>query len=277
MRRRFALVMALSACNSAFGLEQTHLVDGPPPDAPARCTPLGAPLFSPLVTQAVLANCRDYTLTNGRAMATCFDLVTPAYRPTTGEGPIDGPLETATIAPTGVDNLLLSPRLSPEGELFVIEATRFSVPLKASVYTRDAAGWQWARDLPFALTTYRDQIGTPSRAPSRRMMITTEGAVLEAVEDDSGIWTTTPYTAAELGVREVKSAVNLSADGLRAVFSAATDAGEDRVFYTSRLDPTTRFAGATALDVPYVTDAFLTEDCARLYFSGVGSVFYTQQ
>jgi len=277
MRRRFVLLMALSACNSALGLEQTHLVDAPPPDAPARCTPAGAPLFSPLVTQVVLADCRDYTLANGRAVATCFDLVSPAYRPTTGEGPIDGPLEPAKIEPTGVDNLLLSPRLSPEGDLFVIEATRLSVPLKASVYTRDDAGWRWARDLPFVLTMYRDQIGAPSRAPGRRLMITTQGAVVEAVEADNGAWTTIPYTAAELGVREVKSAVNLSADGLRAVFSAATEAGEERVFYASRLDPTTKFAGATALDVPYVTDAFLTEDCARLYFNGVGSIFYAQQ
>jgi len=66
-----------------------------------------------------------------------------------------------------------------------------------------------------------------------------------------------------------------SADGLRAVFTGATTLPEVRYAVRSRIDAP--FEGSFPLTVPAAMDAYLTEDCSRLYFSGLGSIFYVPQ
>ena len=69
---------------------------------------------------------------------------------------------------------------------------------------------------------------------------------------------------------------NLSPDGLRLVLGSTTQ--QSKVMYSDRPSVDMRFRQAVPLmDIPDVPDPFLTEDCARVYFSGIGSVFYAQR
>src|SRR5687768_13963015 len=65
--RWLALVLALSGCNQAFGLDDTRLVDAgvtffdAPPEPPPGCPPIGTPIsFAPGFTQALAQNCRQF-------------------------------------------------------------------------------------------------------------------------------------------------------------------------------------------------------------------------
>ena len=83
-------------------------------------------------------------------------------------------------------------------------------------------------------------------------------------------------------VRVLETAVNpmLSSDGLRMVFSGTTmplQIGR-KMYYAERADLSKRFGSATELaDVPVVDGAYLTDDCARIYLSGLNSLFYVQR
>lgn len=83
----------------------------------------------------------------------------------------------------------------------------------------------------------------------------------------------------DLDVTSIGSIPNLSPDGLRMVLAAVPPMdNRDHVMYSDRPTVTDRFRPAVRLTgAPDVIDPFLTEDCARIYFSGFGSVFYVEQ
>lgn len=265
-------LFALGACNWAHDLAPTQLVDAPGPDAPARCTTDGPPPFSLRVTQAVIQSCADYTVHEGTAIAACGSLTAT----TLAAGPLDGPLAPLAITPTVAGAYLTAPRLTPDGDLLVHQEVLPGRTAIASFYQQDE-GWRWRADLPFALGAF-ERVGMPSRGPRRHVMVTRIDRVEEAIEDDTGTWTTTTLPFAALGVTRVKSAIHLSADGLRAVFADSADTPSAlAIRYAVRARIDTPFAGSYPLAVPAAQDPFLTEDCSRLYFSGLDSIFYAQQ
>ena len=72
----------------------------------------------------------------------------------------------------------------------------------------------------------------------------------------------------------------MTTDGLRMVFGGLQLGGSGQaVFYADRGSLDARFGTASVLDgVPAtVTDAYLSEDCERIYFSGLQSIFYEQR
>ena len=70
----------------------------------------------------------------------------------------------------------------------------------------------------------------------------------------------------------------MATDGLRIVFYARALDQAFYVMYSDRPTIDDRFRPADQITgVPNVADPFLTEDCARIYFSGLGSVFYESQ
>ena len=267
---RACWLLCLGACNWVYGLDQTRLPDPPGPDAAPRCSASGALAFSPRVTQAVIQECTDYTIQGTMAIAECGSgfLTTKL-----AGGPVDAPLVPIDIAATRLNAHLVAPRLTPDGDLIVHQElpTRSSV---ASVYRRDGEGWTWQSDLPFALPPFA-RAGLPSKGPRRHLMVTYADHIEEAGDDGTGNWTTTSSPFGALGVTKVNSAIHLSADGLRAVFTGATTLPEVRYAVRSRIDAP--FEGSFPLTVPAAMDAYLTEDCSRLYFSGLGSIFYVPQ
>lgn len=258
-------LVILCACNQVYNLDPTTLQDARGIDAPARCT--NEPLvFNPQAQQIVLRSCRDYTFAGETAVALC-ELQFGVWK--VAEGAIDGPLVDVEITSSRTGTTIVAPRLTPDGELLVAQrATGGTASL--SLYTRNN-GWTWSRDLPFTLAS-SDHAGVPSRGPRRHLMISRTGTFEEVVEGDNNTWTSTPLSSSVLGVTDVLTPINLSADGLRAVFGAP-----EEVRYAVREDIDMPFSGSHVLDVPLVLDAVLAEDCSRLYFSGLESIFYVQR
>jgi hypothetical protein len=264
---KVALLLVVCACNSIYGLDATRLQDGAGPDAPAVC--LNGPLaFDPQVRQIVFDDCTDYTFAGGKAVALC-DLFSVTQR--LAEGPIDQALETVGITPHRQGSEIVMPRLTPEGELLVGQRIIFGTSTILSIYTRGSDSWVWNRDLPIPDLNSEEYVGVPSRGSAHRMMIKRGSRVDEAIEGDSNTWTIVPRPFSDFGVQGIRGPINLSADGLRAVFL-----GDGGMRYAVRAGVDAPFT-SYPLDVPLVTDAVLSEDCARLYFSGLESIFHVQR
>lgn len=260
------LLLLACSCNEVYGLSPTQLVDGRSIDAPARCT--GETLvFSPYVRESVFRECTDYTFVRDTAVAACG-----AYHlRTIAEGPVDGPLADVAIEPSIPNALFSEPRLTPDDDLLVTQRSTNQPTKTVSVYRR-ANGWVWDRDLPFMLSTF-EFAGVPSRGPQRHLMITRNTVVEEFVDDGNGGWTLfVTQPASMFGVVAFDSPMHLSADGLRAVFSSGSS-----VHYTVRERVSEPFSGAFPLDVPVTHDMFLSEDCGRLYFSGLERIYHVQR
>jgi hypothetical protein len=96
--------------------------------------------------------------------------------------------------------------------------------------------------------------------------------------EGSGWQSVLPGYTTELGI-QVATPPNLSADGLRMVFRAYESTGNTfAVFYADRESIDARFGMAQPVaGVPDVSDPFMSDDCARIYFSGLGSLLYVDQ
>ncbi len=259
------LFLLACSCNEVHGLATTQLVDGRGIDAPARCS-MDTPVFAPNVRESVFRPCTDYTFAGGMAIAACGITITTSR---IAEGPIDGPLADVAIMPSVPDAVLSEPRLTPDDDLLVTQRT--SSTKRVSVYRR-ANGWVWDRDLPFTFATL-EYAGVPSRGPQRHLMITRSSMVEEFLDDGNNNWSLArTQPASVFGVENFGSPMHLSADGLRAVFSAGSS-----VQYAARPSVDVPFAGSSPLEVPLARDMFLSEDCSRLYFSGLERIFYVQR
>jgi hypothetical protein len=278
--------VVVTACNQIFDLKPTQSVDAAheffdaPIDAPFACPPLGAsPQFGSVFHQVVLQNCKDYTISAERqvAMALC-DPGNGEYRYDLTQGPIDGPL---AIVPGFADPAwdLQFMRLSPDGDkLFLLyySTTLFMYQIRAFHF--DGAAWQ--RDPDLAMLSSYAEFSAATAKPNRRAMLTdTSSRLAELVEDDTGKWVVAAvHPPAELGLG-VAGAPKLSADGLRIlVTGVVASGGGEHVYYSARASVVDPFPPATQLlGVPNVRDAYMTEDCGRVYFSGLESIFYVQR
>jgi hypothetical protein len=265
-------------------LQAAELVDAQyfdaPVDAPFACPPPEeTPTFAHLIQQ-IPYNCFQYTAsaTAGRAAAQCVD-----HEFRVVEGPADGPFTAvAGLEPTDVATFD-SPRLAPEGdELFVRwwDATT-SIGRILSYRRMPGHTFTLSHEIDVGRPTSEFiSFGVPSRGPNRRMFIhEVAGEPLEEIELDStgaSIRIGT-YSAADLGVDTVGTIVNLTADGLGAVFTSRI-AGAHAIMYTARADLQQRFRPVTPLPpTGGLNDPFLDEGCGRLYFHAVASVLWLQR
>jgi len=279
-----AIVIAMCGCNQVFDLDSTRFVEPPreffdaPIDAPFACpADSSTPRFSPLLRQVIAQDCKDYiTSTEAqRAMALCVDLDT--YELRAAEGPIDGVL---TPVP-GLDDAsfaLQFLRLAPEGnELIAVYYATSRYEFRTYRRQSDAT---WTRAADFGTTTAYLDISGPTRGPNRHVMQTGFDQKLhEFVQDAGGQWTeVTSYTASELGVT-YPAAPKLSSDGLRLMMTTTPPTSTIvRVMYSSRPTIQDRFGIAQPLEgVPKTLDAHMNDDCSRVYFSGLESVFFVQR
>ncbi|MDB4956779.1 MAG: hypothetical protein JWO36_4348 [Myxococcales bacterium] len=290
MRGVVALI-ALAGCNQVFGLHATQ--ESPasdaqffdaPIDAPFRCPPAGTtPRFSTAPHQVLFRLCTRYVISADAnlAMAMCDGNEV-------AQGPVEGRLTAVSDLTSTDTNVQRSiPQLSPEGDFVFVHEYVFAQSKASFVRYRHAAGDHWTRDgvlvMPAVVTGPLIEISTPTRGPVRRVIVRDNTANLyELIDDGSNtLQMHATYTPADLGVFNAQSAM-LSADGMRLVLYGTKPDGNGNViqsvWYTDRPTIADRFRPVDRmLDVPVITDPFLSEDCARLYFSGIGSIWYVQQ
>lgn len=298
---RLVGVLALTCgCNQAFGLQRTELVDSPPAvDAapPPACPAIGTvPTFANELYQLQARFCFSYAASGDtdQAVAICNSVVSAGARDTE-LAPV---AMTPPISPTYV-------RVAPEGNRLFAAVYQTVSPygLQLREFSLDAAG---ATDLGVAFAAEDSPYlvaSTPTRGPVRAVVFSGYDAQLAAsvlieIEDPGSGWIEKRRTLVEtLGVSSV-SEPHLSADGLRLVFvsydngSTGSSGGTDPdpsttvppspdqpVYYTDRASRDEPFGMAKPLmTVPsFVQWPYLTEDCGRIYFSALNTVFYLRQ
>ncbi|HEY5948227.1 MAG TPA: hypothetical protein VIV40_22175 [Kofleriaceae bacterium] len=285
---RFAgALLALCSCNQIFGLDKTIATGAAdatyfdaPADAPFACPPVGmTPQFSRLFHQ-IPQRCTEWSSSQqaGRAIAMCFE---PAMQ--IGAGPYDGPLELVPGLETVNKIHFDAPRMTPEGDQVVIRDWNESTVVgRIGVYQRTETGLTYSHEIKLPNNVTTDSFvryGSPSRGPVRRMFARNNTGGLQEIEvDASGASNLVRvYTEADFGVTSLAGLPpSMTPDGLRIVFYAA--ASESGIFYSDRASVNESFRAATLLmNVPGTADAFMTENCERIYFSALGSVLWIQR
>ncbi|MDB4956242.1 MAG: hypothetical protein JWO36_3811 [Myxococcales bacterium] len=272
---RVGIVLALTACNAAFGLRETEQRDAQlfdaPADAPFQCPQLGAaPAYSSLLHQVFLQPCYQYSTAMGRASAICQQ----GSLFVVSEGPVDMHLAPAigVQAPT-LEEQYDQPRLSPDANELYIRRFNYSTNVEdVLMFARSGTGWQRGAD-PQLQTGMNDALGTLARGP------TGDRVIIGSFSDGLGHeWAHEGSTWRE--VRQHVFAMRpplmfaLTSDGLR----AAVYSGLDGVFYADRPDEDSPFRDLGLLiGAPPHSETAMTDDCARIYIGGVGAVFYVQQ
>jgi hypothetical protein len=155
----------------------------------------------------------------------------------------------------------------------------FLVSAHFEVFTRADGRWTKTGELQ---VTNAFSSSSPSR--NGRILVTASatatvpGGIHELATSDGGVtWTELDlHTFADFGVLSFAEGVALSADGLRVIFVGQPQGSPSvALLYADRASIDEPFSHAVAMpSVEYFPNAFLTEDCARLYTSTLGTVFY---
>lgn len=277
-----AALVALGGCNQVFGLDTTQLFDAPsridaPPDAPPVCPAAGMQLrvAGPLA-QVVRQSCTQYSasLPTRIAVANCSTNGSSSYVP--AEGRLDdlmGPMKLQTSL-TSLD----LPRISPEGDEVYFRAWSASgTGYVVEVFKRQSDGtWLDTGALPIAPSGI-NFITQPTRAPQRHVMLAYGTSIIEYADDGTGSWSQVgELKYADLGMTQFFNPT-LTADGLRLVFGGYKTTNY-QIFVVDRVDITNRFsAPVTIANMPGgIYDAYIPEDCSRIYFGALGSIFAAQ-
>lgn len=292
MVARLSMILALVGCNQIFGVNATGML---PPidaqqfdaalDAPYACPPLGtAPAFSRNYHQAVMQNCTGYSASPGADLAMSVCQLGGANE-VIADGPIDGAM-TASVLVSPPETPMIgqpSPKIGPDGDVLLVR--RFDTvknKFLIALYERVSGTWVYRYDAYTPNQQFSAFPSTPTRgASARRFLLYVgigQGQLDEIVETSSGVWSkAASHTTAELAVATITD-VNLSPDGLRIVFNGATASPiAPAVLYADRARVGDPFDHAIALDVPAVHEPFMTEDCGRLYFDAIDTIFFVQQ
>ena len=271
---RLAFVLGLCACNQVYGLDQTRL---PPPDAPYACPAFGAPapIFSRLIHQASTQPSFSYhfNTTGSLVVAGSFDGI---YVGRFGE-----PLSIAKeiVPPVGRD--FYDPHPNPAGDRLYSQSfsdatvNGVGVGDELAVYEQSAGAWRFRANLPAAISI-KGRPSTVFRGPSGDRLIFNGSTSLEEYEQDNGTWVLRGpvHSRAELRI-DAGVTMAITSDGLRAIFRGD---GVTQMLYADRPDLESWFGAPQILDgLPKVTDAQLTDDCSRVYYTGLNSAFYSQQ
>jgi hypothetical protein len=280
--KKLAVLVALAGCNNIFDLRSTQQIDAAyfdaPLDAPFACPAIGAaPAFSSFLHQHVLQDCTGYAITQtGRAVASCR---TAAGGPQgIYEGVVDEPLQPAAGLPPiqseGFDGYDY-PRPSPDGQRLLIRHVDYNTGnADLSYYQRAGNAWSALPPPPFAGHLAASTI---AMGPTGYHVLVVESNFLAWTEwiDEGGLWRAGPtHSSTVFGLHEI-DALSMTSDGLRAILLSRDPS---QMFYADRSAIGDAFSAAQAMPtLPVNGDAFMTADCARVYLSGLGYVFYVQQ
>jgi hypothetical protein len=272
------LLILLCGCNQVFGLTETSPSDAQFYDAhtrqPPHCPALGESLvFSPILHQ-LHYDCSQYSESTDANLSVAMCRAADQIQPFSG--PREGPFTPITELPQRTSEFDVSgPQLDPEGDMLMI-STFDLTNIVAAIRVYHRAGDTWIRDADVPNAPARTS--NISRGPDHRILGTNGTSDVVELSSTSGSWQQVlTHTKAMLGVPSV-GAIWLSADALRIVFVAnAFDVAENRsIMYADRATKNDLFGVARPLALPVVDDAFITEDCGRIYFSGLRSIFYAE-
>ena len=265
-----ACLVFVVGCNQVYGLESTQLIDAQFFDAaPPRCPPPGvAPTFDPSLRQVSTRDCSSYTRSATGALAKCG----LTFHEGTGDFELT---EVQGMMPSAGLSIGYA-RLAPEGDIAFARQFTPAQTFVTSIYKRTDGVWQHESDV---LPQNRDEMGTPSRAPNRRMF-GVFGTTLTEYAEATGWAAHDTYSPGNFVVASFSpDPPQLSADGLRLLFAGTTTANEPRLFFAQRDSIDARFTSAQVIsDMPAgIRDAVMTEDCSRIYFPAIGVIFYLEQ
>ncbi|NVB77163.1 MAG: hypothetical protein HOV81_02105 [Kofleriaceae bacterium] len=284
MTRAPFLLFALAGCNSIFDLRPTQQIDAAyfdaPVDAPYACPMLGtAPTFAASLHQYVLQECEGYSVAaNGRAAASCGGMAAGSYR-AVYVGEPDQMLQPATGIPlpsAGEADSYDLPRISPDGEKLLVRHIDYDTAVVDMQYfARTSSGsWSMLAAPPFA---DRPFVSPLAQGPSGLHVLVAEFDSLTWTEwvEEGAVWrVASTHSQAELALPEIHS-ISITSDGLRAIIYGGDPVG---MYYSDRPSLESAFSPAQPMPtLPVSFDAFMTADCARVYLSGLGYVFYVQQ
>ena len=277
MRRHpLALLALLGGCNQILDLRQTaqldaRFFDGPP--APTRCPTLGTPpVFSTALHQHLYEDAEGFAPTrNGRAFALCYEFSYTDSSPIC-DGPIDGPLTPSVGIPRlkNFEGRMTLPRPSPDGERLFVRHVDSGENPNHWYYARNGDGsWRRLADPPFF---YAYDVSTLAMGPTGYLAIvgSFDGTIQEWV-DEGGQWR---QLRVHPGFGTGFGAVAMTWDGLRGLVLTSSRAP----MYIERQDLESTFGAAQPIEgLPVTGDAYMVEDCSRMYLTGLGYVFYAEQ
>jgi hypothetical protein len=271
-------LLLLCGCNQVFSLSETVSTDAQYFDSPSRqpphCPDIGKDLaFSPQLHQ-LHEYCIDYDVsaTANLAIASCID----ANMFRVFSGPADGPLAPVPELPTSAAEYdVTGPEIDPDGTILMLSTYDVATNVgELRVYHRDGTVWIRDANVPNPPAA----ASNPSRGPAYRILGTGGATDVSELAYIDGTWQSVrTHSLQALGVPSV-GRIWLSADALRILFMAdAFSSYENRYMaYADRASVDDAFGRARPLPVPVVFDAYVTEDCGRLYFSGLHSIFYAE-
>jgi len=271
---RAAWIVALAGCDGVLGLHGVSLVDGRPDAPPPMCPAIGkVPTFTGQIGAIPARGCQSYTISSSMstAAALCDDQIEL--------GPTDQGLSPAPVPQLGATPAV--PAIAPEGDVMVVRHQGATTSFQLD--TLQLVGSQWqivgaSFSVPAIATT-----SSPSRAPTRRLLVSEGSEVVELESTTLGTWTmhdTYSVVSAPLALPSMVGGVALTEDGLRALFfvpSSATETG-DSLYYADRATLDDQFGSASALAVPEPLESpYMTADCARIYFTALSTILYVEQ
>lgn len=284
MTRALFIVFALAGCNSIFDLRPTQQIDAAyfdaPTDAPYACPMLGtAPMFAASLHQYVLQECEGYSVAiNGRAAASCGGVGAGNSR-AVFVGEPDQMLQPAAGIPlpsSGEAESYDLPRISPDGERLLVRHVDYDTGIiDMQYFARTSSGsWSTLAAPPFVDRPFASPL---AQGPSGLHVLVAELDFTTWTEwvDEGAVWrAASVHSRAELALPQIYS-ISLTSDGLRAIIYGGEPAG---MYYSDRPSVEAAFSPAQPMpSLPVSFDAFMTADCARVYLSGLGYVFYVQQ
>lgn len=283
MRYRVALLAALAGCNSIFDLRPTQQLDAAyfdaPLDAPYACPMIGsAPAFSAALHQHLLQDCAGYaSAADGTVVASCVTNLGGNRGVYQGEsGQELQPAAGIPLPDAGGGDGYDLPRISPDGQRLLVRHVDYNTGVSDfQYYARTTSGtWSALAAPPFADRPFASTLAT---GPTGLHVLVAEFISTSWTEwiDEGGTWRMAQtHTGASFGVDPIYS-IAMTSDGLRALMSGQSP---ETMLYTDRASIEGPFSTAKPMPtLPVSSDAVMTADCARVYLSGLGYVFYVQQ
>jgi subtilisin family serine protease len=227
------------------------------------------------LTQLLPRNCDgyNYAAARGVAVAVCY----PSSLATVEVGPVDGELAPAPGIPGRDAGTAIAYASQDEDRIYFATVNSQDVePFVIDVYRRQPDdSWLVDPALGFRSTNPTARLGAIAFADGHDRAIVVDGAVLTEYVIDPGWTPVLTMSSTELGA-DIVSGFSMTADGRRATFYVATQTTTGQ-YYTDRPSVDDAFRRGDPLDVSSYPAAFMTDDCGRIYVSGVGSIFYAKQ
>ena len=287
----WSALLALCACDRLLGLHANAPADASDAaffDGPISytCPPIGTtPSYYTDLRQVVAQQCDRYAASSsGLALARCVD-ASGDYVVMTGM------IDQMLAAPTGIADpttFLVGATIGADDTAVITVITNGTPQMYEYRTYVQLPDQTWARgtDLIPAMPSSVGGfllVATPTTTTPRHLAYANNNGnslSLHELVEGAGGWAEAPWSPisfAALGLTDV-STLRLSPDGRRIVLSAQTAAGAGVPLYADRQTIDVPFRALDALDaVPYGSTPFMSDDCARIYVSGLDRIFYLQE